>query len=185
MSSSNGSTNDVTIGVVGDGFGALLVYSAAVYLGFRPDQVGMFGKNTVPTSTYQQFAWNLGQTVLRSEAESQFLPADWPTFSQVDAYARRDLSPLFRSAGRKYNPGVPEIMAEADDRRRPARLRRPRPRRHARRLGRPRARAADALLALRRGRPAARPRQARDARHGPRAARVPGRLRQGAREPRR
>ena len=35
--------------------------------------------------TYQQFAWNLGQTVLRSESESHFLPADWPTFAQMDA----------------------------------------------------------------------------------------------------
>jgi hypothetical protein len=103
----------VSIGVVGDGFGALLVYVSALYLGFRPDQIGIFGKNIVPTSTYQQFAWNLGQTVLRSESESHFLPADWPTFSQLDAYARFDPAPLFRSAGRKFNPGVPEIMTEA------------------------------------------------------------------------
>jgi hypothetical protein len=113
MGSSNGSTQDVSIGVVGDGFGALLVYVSALYLGFRPDQIGVFGKNTIPTSTYQQFAWNLGQTVLRSESESHFLPADWPTFSQLDAYARLDPAPLFRSAGRKFNPGVPEIMTEA------------------------------------------------------------------------
>ncbi|MEA2478593.1 MAG: hypothetical protein QOJ07_515 [Thermoleophilaceae bacterium] len=113
MSANNGSTQDVSIGVVGDGFGALLVYTTAMYLGFRPDQVGIFGKNTTPTSTYQQFAWNLGQTVLRSESESHFLPADWPTFSQLDAFARLNPSPLFRSAGRKFNPGVPEIMTEA------------------------------------------------------------------------
>jgi hypothetical protein len=104
---------DVTIGVVGDGFGALHVYAAAIYLGFSPEQIGIFGKNLIPTSTYQQFAWNLGQTVLRSEAESHFLPADWPTFSQLDAWARLDPSPLFRSALRRFNPGVPDIMAEA------------------------------------------------------------------------
>lgn len=86
---------------------------SALYLGFRPEQIGIFGKNLVPTSTYQQFAWNLGQTVLRSESESHFLPADWPTFAQLDAWARKDPSPLFRSAGRKFNPGVPEIMTEA------------------------------------------------------------------------
>jgi hypothetical protein len=111
--STNGKPQDVSIGVVGDGFGALLVYVSAIYLGFRPEQIGIFGKNIVPTSTYQQFAWNLGQTVLRSESESHFLPADWPTFAQLDAYARRDPAPLFRSAGRKFNPGVPEIMTEA------------------------------------------------------------------------
>jgi hypothetical protein len=104
----------VTIGVVGDGFGALLVYTTALYVGFKPDQVGIFGKNLVPTSTYQQFAWNLGQTVLRSESESHFLPADWPTFSQIDAFARLDPSPLLRSAFRKFNPGVPDVMAEAE-----------------------------------------------------------------------
>ncbi|MEA2424341.1 MAG: hypothetical protein QOH13_751 [Thermoleophilaceae bacterium] len=104
---------DVTIGVVGDGFGALLVYTSAIYLGFKPEEIGIFGEQTNPVATYQQFAWNLGQTVLRSESESHFLPADWPTFAQLDAFARRDLSPLMRSAGRKFNPGVPDIMAEA------------------------------------------------------------------------
>jgi hypothetical protein len=104
---------DVTIGVIGNGFGALLVYTTAVYLGFAPEQIGIFGDSTNPVATYQQFAWNLGQTVLRSESESHFLPADWPTFAQLDAYARRDPSPLLRSAERKFNPGVPDILAEA------------------------------------------------------------------------
>jgi hypothetical protein len=51
--------------------------------------------------------------VLRSESESHFLPADWPTFAQMDAFARFSPSPLLRSAGRKFNPGVPEILSEA------------------------------------------------------------------------
>jgi len=109
----NGHPQDVDIGIIGDGFGALLVYTTAVYLGFRPEQIGIFGENTNPVQTYQQFAWNLGQTVLRSESESHFLPADWPTFAQMQALAGRDPSPLLRSAGRKFNPGVPEILAEA------------------------------------------------------------------------
>src|SRR3954452_14567984 len=104
---------DVTLGVVGDGFGALLVYTTAVYLGFKPEEIGIFGEQTNPVATYQQFAWNLGQTVLRSESESHFLPADWPTFAQLDAWSRKDPSALFRSAARKFNPGVPNIMAEA------------------------------------------------------------------------
>jgi hypothetical protein len=104
---------DAVIGVVGNGFGSLLVYTTAVYLGFRPDEIAIFGESTNPVATYQQFAWNLGQTVLRSESESHFLPADWPTFAELDAWARRDLSPLLRSAGRKFNPGVPDILAEA------------------------------------------------------------------------
>jgi hypothetical protein len=99
--------------VIGDGFGALLTYTAAIYLGFRPEQIGIFGEHTNPVQTYQQFAWNLGQTVLRSESESHFLPADWPTFAQIDAAARRSPAPLLRSAGRKFNPGVPEILSEA------------------------------------------------------------------------
>ena len=90
-------------------------------------------------STYQQFAWNLGQTVLRSESESHFLPADWPTFAQLDAWARKDPSPLFRSAGRKFNPGVPEIMTEARLVAKELGFAEPRDRRHARGLGRPRA----------------------------------------------
>jgi len=110
----NGSgPQDVVIGVIGDGFGSLLVYTSAIYLGFKPEQIGIFGEHSNPVQTYQQFAWNLGQTVLRSESESHFLPADWPTFAQLDAYSRRSVSPLLRSAGRKFNPGVPEILTEA------------------------------------------------------------------------
>jgi hypothetical protein len=104
---------DSTIAVVGDGFGSLIVYATAIYLGFRPDQITIFGPNDNPVATYQQFAYNLGQTVLRSESESHFLPADWPTFAELDAWSRRSVKPLFRSIRRKYNPGVPDILSEA------------------------------------------------------------------------
>ncbi len=107
------SPRDVTIAVVGDGFGSLIVQSTARYLGFRNEDVAVFGPSTNPVATYQQFAYNLGQTVLRSESESHFLPADWPTFAQLDAWSRRSVRPLARSISRKYNPGVPEILAEA------------------------------------------------------------------------
>jgi hypothetical protein len=98
---------------VGDGFGSLIVYSTAVYLGFRPEQITIYGPGDNPVGTYQQFAFNLGQTILRSESESHFLPADWPTFAELDAWARRSPSFLVRSARRRYNPGVPDILAEA------------------------------------------------------------------------
>ena len=104
---------DSSIAVVGDGFGSLIVYATAVYLGFRPEQITVYGPSDNPVGTYQQFAFNLGQTVLRSESESHFLPADWPTFAQLDAWARRSPSLLIRSARRKFNPGVPDILAEA------------------------------------------------------------------------
>ncbi|MEZ5098912.1 MAG: hypothetical protein R3C15_03730 [Thermoleophilia bacterium] len=104
---------DSTIAIVGDGFGSLIVYTTAVYLGFRPEEITIYGPSDNPVGTYQQFAWNLGQTVLRSESESHFLPADWPTFGQLDAWSRRSIEPLRRSIVRKYNPGVPDILAEA------------------------------------------------------------------------
>ena len=105
---------DSTIAVVGDGFGSLIVYSTAVYLGFRPEEITIYGPAQSPVQTYQQFAFNLGQTVLRSESESHFLPADWPTFAELEAWSRRSVKPLLRSARRRYNPGVPDIMAEAN-----------------------------------------------------------------------
>ncbi|MFN2594559.1 MAG: hypothetical protein ABR579_06695, partial [Actinomycetota bacterium] len=104
---------DSTIAIVGDGFGSLMAFSTAVYLGFLPEEITIFGTNQNPIETYQQYAYNLGQTVLRSESESHFLPADWPTFAQLDAWSRKSLSPLFRSIRRKYNPGVGDVMAEA------------------------------------------------------------------------
>ena len=172
--SRNGHPEDVVIGVVGDGFGALLAYTTAVYLGFRPEQIGIFGENPNPVATYQQFAWNLGQTVLRSESESHFLPADWPTFAQIDACrAPRPARRCMRSAGRKFNPGVPEILAEAAVVGAGARLRRSASSAARKSAGSSRARPAAPLLALRRGRAAARPRKHADDRDRPRAARLP------------
>jgi hypothetical protein len=122
---------DSTIAVIGEGFSSLITYATAVYLGFRPEEITIYGPNDNPVETYQQFAFNLGQTVLRSESESHFLPADWPTFAELEAWSRFSLSPLLRSARRRYNPGVPDIMAEAhvvtrklrwDDQRYPARV---------------------------------------------------------------
>ena len=84
---------DSTIAVVGDGFGSLIVYATAVYLGFRPQEITIYGPSDNPVKTYQQFAFNLGQTVLRSESESHFLPADWPTFAELEAWSRRSPSP--------------------------------------------------------------------------------------------
>ena len=104
---------DSTIAVVGDGFGSIIVYATAVYLGFRPEEITIYGPSDNPVKTYQQFAFNLGQTVLRSESESHFLPADWPTFAELECWSRRSLSPLVRSTRRRYNPGLPDIMAEA------------------------------------------------------------------------
>ncbi len=101
------------IAVVGDGFGSLIVHATARYLGFTGNEITIFGPSANPVGTYQQFASNLGQTVLRSESESHFLAPDWPTFAQLDAYAHRSLKPLYRSVARKYNPGVPEILTEA------------------------------------------------------------------------
>jgi hypothetical protein len=104
---------DAVLAVVGDGFGSLLVHSTARYLGFDNSQISIFGPSTNPVGTYQQFAHNLGQTVLRSESESHFLAPDWPTFAQIDAWSRRSLAPLWRTTRRKYNPGVPEVLTEA------------------------------------------------------------------------
>jgi len=104
---------DSTIAVVGDGFGSLIVYATAVYLGFRPEEITIYGPSDHPVKTYEQFAYNLGQTVLRSESESHFLPADWPTFAELETWSRRSPAPLVRSARRRYNPGLPDIMAEA------------------------------------------------------------------------
>jgi hypothetical protein len=89
------------------------VHCTARYLGFTNDQITIFGPNDNPVGTYQQFAYNLGQTVLRSESESHFLAPDWPTFAQLDAWSHKSLRPLWRTTRRKYNPGVPEILTEA------------------------------------------------------------------------
>jgi hypothetical protein len=104
---------DSVIAVVGEGFGSLIVHTTARYLGFDNSEITVFGPNDNPVGTYQQFAYNLGQTVLRSESESHFLAPDWPTFAQLDAWSHKSPAPLWRSITRKYNPGVAEILTEA------------------------------------------------------------------------
>ena len=119
------------IGIVGDGFGSLMVYATAVFMGFHLGQVTVFGPSDTPVETYQDLALNLRQTLLRSESESHFLPADWPTLAELDAWSRRTIAPLVRSATRKYNPSLPDVMAQAnvvaralgwDDNRMPSRV---------------------------------------------------------------
>jgi hypothetical protein len=105
---------DSTIAVVGSGFSSLLVQCIAQYLGFDTNDITIYGPTDSPAGAYQQYAFNLGQTVLRSESESHFLAPDWPTFAQLDAWSHRSLGPLWRSTRRKYNPGVPEILTELE-----------------------------------------------------------------------
>ncbi len=100
--------------VVGSGFSSLLVHCIALYLGFDRNEITIYGPTDSPAGAYQQYAFNLGQTVLRSESESHFLAPDWPTFAQLDAWSHRSLGPLWRSTTRKYNPGVPEILTELE-----------------------------------------------------------------------
>jgi hypothetical protein len=103
---------DATIAIVGDGLGSALVYATAAYLGFPPGSVTVYGPSARPYAGYGQLAGALGQRVFRSDAEAHFLPADWPTFAQLDAWARRSPAPLARSLRGRYNPGVPDVMAE-------------------------------------------------------------------------
>ena len=105
---------DSAIGIIGDGFGSLMVYATAVFMGFDLGQVTVFGQSDTPVGTYQELAINLRQTLLRSESESHFLPADWPTLAELDAWARRTVAPLVRSAARKYNPSLPDVMTQAN-----------------------------------------------------------------------
>jgi hypothetical protein len=104
---------NVPVCIVGGGFGATLTHTALRYLGFEPEEILIVGDQESPVATYRGFAWGLGQTVLRSESESHFLPCDWPTFAVMDMMARRNLRPIIRSLNRTFNPGVPDILAEA------------------------------------------------------------------------
>jgi hypothetical protein len=105
---------DTTIAVVGCGFGSLMVFSTAVYVGFDQEQLAIYGPSETPVTTYSHYAHCLGQTVLRSESESHFLPADWPTFAQLDAWVHKNPTLLLRSIRRRYNPGLEQILAEAE-----------------------------------------------------------------------
>jgi hypothetical protein len=60
-------------------------------------EITILGTNDDPVATYQQYAHNLGPTILRSEFESHFLAPDRPTFTQLDAYSQKSPKPLWRT----------------------------------------------------------------------------------------
>jgi hypothetical protein len=88
---------DAVIALVGEGFGSLLVHCTARRLCLESRETTIFGTNDDPVATYQQYVYNLVQTVLRSEFESHFLAPDWPTFAQLDAYPHNSPKPLWRT----------------------------------------------------------------------------------------
>ncbi len=69
---------DPVIALVGEGFGSLLVHWTARRRSLENREITILGTNNDPVATYQQYAHNLGQTVLRSEFESHFLGRDRP-----------------------------------------------------------------------------------------------------------
>jgi hypothetical protein len=69
---------DPVIDLVGEGFGSLLLNCTARRLSLENREITILGTNDDPVATYQQYAHNLGQTVLRSESESHFLAPDRP-----------------------------------------------------------------------------------------------------------
>ena len=102
---------DSTLAVVGDGFGSLIVYSTAIYLGFKPEEITIYGPSDNPVGTYQQFAYNLGQTVLRSESESHFLPgrlADVRRARRLVAPQPRAARALHEAQVQPRRPGDPD-----------------------------------------------------------------------------
>jgi hypothetical protein len=68
---------DPVIALVGEGFGSLLVHWTTRRFSLENREVTSLGTDD-PVATYQQYAHNLGQTVLRSEFESHFLGLDRP-----------------------------------------------------------------------------------------------------------
>ena len=88
---------DPVIALVGAGFGPLLVHCAARRLSLENREITILATNDDPVATYQQYAHNLGQTVLRSEPESHFLAPDWLTFAQLDAYSPKSPKPVWRT----------------------------------------------------------------------------------------
>ncbi len=173
---------DSVIATVGDGFGSLLVHVTARYLGFENEQLSVFGPSDNPVGTYQQFAYNLGQTVLRSESESHFLAPDWPTFAQLDAWSHKSLKPLWRTTRAQVQPGRSRDPDRGRGRRAPHGLGAGADPAAGRMAAAPDA--ADAALRdVRRAGELHRSRQARDAVSGPRPAVVPAVAGQGAQGP--
>jgi len=104
---------DPVIALVGQGFGSLVVHGTARHLGLENREITILGTNDDPVATDQQYAHNLGQTVLRSEFESHCLAPDRPTFAQLDAYSHKSPKPLWRTRSELVGrvPGLDQLDA--------------------------------------------------------------------------
>ena len=100
--------------LIGAGFGSLLVHCAARRLSLESREITILRTDDGPVATYQQYAQNLGQTVLRSGFESHLLAPDRPTFGQLDAYSHKSPKLLCRThfelVGRVPRSGRPDAV---------------------------------------------------------------------------
>ena len=105
---------DSTLAVVGDGFGSLIVYSTAIYLGFRPEEITIYGPVRQPGR-------HLPAVRLQPRPDRPALGVRVALPARRLADVRRSSTPgrtaasrrSLRSTRRKYNPGVSEILTEA------------------------------------------------------------------------
>ena len=174
---------DSTIAVVGDGFGSLIVYATAIYLGFEPEQIAIYGPSEHPVSTYPATRGTSARPCCApSPSRTSCRPTGRrsPSSTPGRGAARAPLLPLDPAPLQPGRPGHPhrgDLVGAA------ARLARA-PRIRARRLDPPRSRAARRTSSIfDEEREPARPRAPRHPRARPRAAGVPARARPGARGP--
>ena len=83
--------------LVGEGCGSLLVHCAARGLSLQSRGITILSTTDGPVATCQQYAQNLGQTILRSGFESHRPAPDRPTLGQLDACSHKSPKLLWRT----------------------------------------------------------------------------------------
>lgn len=96
----------IYIGIVGGGFGALLVYTTLRFRGVKAGDMAVFAPERSPVACWQKFASAICQRDMRSESVGHFYPTDSPGLATVEAIRTFSLKPLVLSWFDRYHPTV-------------------------------------------------------------------------------
>lgn len=102
----NMSQSITPIGIVGGGFGALLVYTTLRFRGVPKKDIKIFSRSYAPDQTWLQFVTAINQQTMRSESVAHFFPTDSPGLATLEAARTWSLRPIILSWIDRYTPTV-------------------------------------------------------------------------------
>ena len=101
------------IGIIGGGFGALIVYAVLRFRGVPTREIQVFSADKAPGESWLKMVKAIGQKAMRSESVGHFYPTDAPGLATIEAIKRHTLKPIIQSWFDHYHPTVEDTISHA------------------------------------------------------------------------